>query len=145
MLSSRDVASLVQGVALQIRLRPVSVTPANFPDISQLPFLLREDDLAVFADKGYCNNKIKRAARKAGIFWGVSLKASAKHCLKKANKEFNRKMSSARSRVEHVFRVIKCQLGYRKTRYKGLLKNAAQVFTLTGLANLYLARRKIAA
>ena len=28
-----------------------------------------------------------------------------------------------------------------KVRYKGLAKNAAQVFTLVGLTNLYLARR----
>jgi IS5 family transposase len=46
-----------------------------------------------------------------------------------------------RSRVEHLFRVIKRQFGYTKVRYKGLAKNAAQVFTLVGLTNLYLARR----
>jgi hypothetical protein len=34
--------------------------------------------------------------------------------------------------VEHVFRVIKCQFGYTKVRYKGLAKNAAQVFMLVG-------------
>ncbi len=33
----------------------VSVTPANASDISQLPHLLREDDRAVFGDKGYVN------------------------------------------------------------------------------------------
>jgi IS5 family transposase len=34
----------------------------------------------------------------------------------------------------------KCQFDYRKTRYKGLDKNAAQVFSLMALANLYQAR-----
>jgi transposase, IS5 family len=119
----------------------VSVTSANAPDVSQLPKLLREGDRAVFGDKGYVDNRIKRAARKAGVFWGVALKASAQHKLTEANKRFNRKMSSIRSRVEHVFRVIKQQFGYTKVRYKGLAKNAAQVFTLIGLTNLYLARR----
>ena len=57
----------------------------------------------------------------------------------------NRKLSSVRSRVEHVFRVIKCQFGYRKTRYRGLAKNAAQVFTLVGLANLYRVRQGLMA
>ena len=119
----------------------VAVTAANEADVSQLPNLLREDDRAVFGDKGYVDNRLKRAARKAGVFWGVALKSTTKHKLSAANKRFNHKMSSVRSRVEHLFRVIKRQFGYTKVRYKGLAKNAAQVFTLIGLANLYLARR----
>ena len=51
--------------------------------------------------------------------------------------------SSIRARVEHVFRVIKRQFGYTKVRYKGIAKNAAQVFSLIGLTNLYLARRAL--
>lgn len=121
----------------------VSVMPANASDISQLPYLLREDDRAVFGDKGYVNNKLKRLARKAGVFWGVSLKASKPHPLTGANKRFNHKMSSIRAGVEHVFRVIKRQFGYTKVRYKGVAKNAAQVFSLIGLTNLYLAGRAL--
>ena len=49
-----------------------------------------------------------------------------------------------RAKVEHVFRVMKCQFGYRKVRYRGIAKNAAQVFSLLALANLYLARRIVA-
>jgi len=43
-----------------------------------------------------------------------------------------------------VFRVMKCQFGYRKVRYRGIAKNGAQVFALLALANLFLARRKLA-
>lgn len=121
----------------------VSVTAANASDVSQLPSLLREDDRAVFGDKGYVNNDLKRAARKAGVFWGVALKSSSTYKLTAANKRFNHTMSSIRARVEHLFRVIKRQFGYTSVRYKGLVKNAAQVFTLIGLTNLYLARRKL--
>lgn len=120
----------------------VSVTPANAADISQLPSLLREDDQAVFGDKGYVDNSFKRAARQAGVYWGVSLKASSAHPLTASNRRTNRRWSGVRSRVEHVFRVMKCQFGYRKTRYKGLKKNAAQVFMLMGLTNLYLSRHQ---
>ncbi len=49
-----------------------------------------------------------------------------------------------RARVEHCFRVIKCQFGYRKVRYKRLEKNRTQVFMLLGLANLYQLRGKLA-
>lgn len=71
------------------------------------------------------------------------LKSSCKHKLTAANKRFNHKMSSVRARFEHMFRVIMRQFGYTTVRYKGLAKNAAQVFTLIGLTNLYLAWRKL--
>jgi IS5 family transposase len=48
-----------------------------------------------------------------------------------------------RAKVEHVFRVVKCQFGYRKVRYRGIAKNGAQVFSLLALANLYLPRRTL--
>jgi Transposase DDE domain len=70
-----------------------------------------------------------RAARRAGVYWGVALKARPTSRLGSSQKQRNRKHSSIRSRVEHVFRVIKCQFGYTKVRYKGLAKNAAQVFS----------------
>ena len=57
----------------------------------------------------------------------------------------NRKHSSIRARVEHVFRVIKRQFGFTRTRYRGLMKNAVQVNMLVGLANLYLLRRRLMA
>ena len=120
----------------------VSVTPANAPDNSQLPDLRREDDRAVFGDSAYADNRLKRAARKAGVYWGVLLKATKKYPLTAANKRTNRRLSSIRSRVEHIFRVIKCHLGYTKVRYKGFVQNAAQVFTLIGLTNLTMARRR---
>jgi len=118
----------------------VSVTPAHAADISQLPNLLREDDRLILGDAGYVNDTYKRAARQAGVVWGVALKARPKRRLGSAQKRRNRKMSSLRSRVEHLFRVMKRQFGYTKTRYRGLAKNAAQVFTLIGLTNLYLKR-----
>lgn len=118
----------------------VSVTPAHASDISQLPNLLREDDRLILGDAGYVNDTYKRAARQAGVVWGVALKARPKRRLGSAQKRRNRKLSSLRSRVEHLFRVMKRQFGYTKTRYRGLAKNAAQVFTLIGLTNLYLKR-----
>jgi IS5 family transposase len=123
----------------------VSVTPANEADINQLPNLLREDDRAVLGDAAYGKNAFKRAACKAGVFWGVALKAAPRRPLSRGQKRRNRKMSSVRSRVEHIFRVVKRQFGYTKVRYKGLAKNAVQVFTLIGLTNLYLKRHALMA
>ena len=48
-----------------------------------------------------------------------------------------------RAKVEHPFRVIKCQFGFTKVRYKGLAKNTAQLITLFALSNLWMARRQL--
>lgn len=37
-----------------------------------------------------------------------------------------------------------CQFGYRKDRYRGIAKRRTQVFALLALANLYLARGRLA-
>ncbi len=51
--------------------------------------------------------------------------------------------ASIRAKVEHPFRVIKCQFGYRKTRYRSLVKNTAQLITLFALSNLWMVRKRI--
>jgi IS5 family transposase len=50
---------------------------------------------------------------------------------------------SVRAKVEHPFRVIKCQFGFTKVRYKGLAKNTAQLVTLFALSNLWMMRRHL--
>lgn len=45
--------------------------------------------------------------------------------------------SSIRSKAEHVFRIIKCQFGYKKVVYRGLKKNENRLYALFACANLY--------
>jgi len=119
------------------------VTTGKVHDARVMDNLIREDDRAVFGDKGYVNEKKKRAARAAGVYWAVKDKAKAGRKLSSSQKKRNRRNGSVRAKVEHVFRVLKCQFGYRKVRYRGIAKNGAQVFSLLTLANLYLARRQL--
>ncbi|MDE1918820.1 MAG: transposase, partial [Sphingomonadales bacterium] len=56
----------------------------------------------------------------------------------------NRLTSGFRSKVEHVFRVVKRQFGYTKTRYRGLYKNSQQIFCQLTLANIYMMRAHLA-
>jgi IS5 family transposase len=48
-----------------------------------------------------------------------------------------------RSKVEHVFGVLKLKFGFVKVRYRGLAKNANQLFAACALVNLFLVRRKL--
>src|SRR6187549_3185621 len=80
----------------------------------------------------------------AGVLWAVKAKAKPGRPLSISQRRRNRRFGRVRAKVEHVFRVMKCQFGYRKVRYRGIAKNGAQVFALLALANLSLARRTLA-
>lgn len=52
---------------------------------------------------------------------------------------FERIKARLRAKVEHPFHIIKNLFKSRKTRYRGLARNTAQLQTLFGLANLVIA------
>ena len=57
--------------------------------------------------------------------------------------QLERLKASIRAKVEHPFHVVKNLFRHRKTRYRGLAKNTAQLFSLFGFANLVLAKRAL--
>ena len=120
------------------------VTTGSVHDAKVMDNLIREDDTAVYGDKGYASDAKKRAAEDAGVLWAVKEKAKPGRALTQRQRARNRRFGKVRAKVEHVFRVVKCQFGYRKVRYRGIAKNGAQVFALLALANLYLARGRLA-
>ena len=120
------------------------VTSGNVHDAKLMDRLIRDDDTAVYGDKGYASGAKKRAAEAAGVLWAVKEKAKPGGRLTARQRARNHRFGKVRAKVEHVFRVVKCQFGYRKVRYRGIAKNGAQVFSLLALANLYLARRTLA-
>src|SRR5205823_7204927 len=66
-----------------------------------------------------------------------------KHGIDEVERAKNRTKSRVRSKVEHVFAVMKLKFGFVRLRYRGLQKNATQLFAVCALVNLYLARKKL--
>ena len=122
-------------------IHTVKTTTGKVHDAKLTDDLIRPDDVIIFGDKGYVSDKRKRATRARGATWAVKDKRKPGRVLSASQKKRNKKHGVVRAKVEHVFRVIKCQFCYRKVRYRGLAKNEAQIFSLMALANLYLARR----
>ncbi|MBP6058169.1 MAG: transposase [Nitrosomonas sp.] len=58
-------------------------------------------------------------------------------------KKFNQAVTRIRVIGEHPFRILKRQFGYIRVRYRGVAKNAAQLFALFALDNLYHVRRAL--
>ncbi len=107
--------------------------------------LLHGDETAVWADKGYVSAEREAGFSKGGKVWGVMRKAPKGSDLHPIDVRINRIIAMVRAKVEHPFRVIKRQFGHVKTRYRGLAKNRAQLFTLFALGNLFLVRRRLMA
>jgi transposase, IS5 family len=107
--------------------------------------LLHGAETSVWADKGYVNSEREAAFKAPGKVWGVMRKAPKGSPLHPVDAQINRIIAMVRAKVEHPFRVLKRQFGYMKTRYRGLSKNRAQLFTLFALGNLFLVRRRLMA
>src|SRR3990167_9765647 len=122
-------------------------TAANVNDVTQGHGLLHGDETVVFADAGY-QGAAKRPEA-TGVDWHVAMRPGKRRALDKHSPwgdlldKAEQLKASVRAKVEHPFRVIKCQFGFTKVRYKGLAKNTAQLVTLFALSNLWMARRRI--
>ena len=123
----------------------LEATTAKVHDSRVWDELLHGEEKSVWADKGYTSAEREAAFSKEGKVWGVMRKASKGGQLDPIDAEINRIIAKVRAKVEHPFRVIKRQFGHMKTRYRGLAKNRAHLFTLFALGNLFLVRRRLQA
>ena len=121
----------------------IAVTHAGVHDSQMTEELLHGEENALYGDKAYADNRRKEAFESQGIEWHIDRKGSTGHPLTEEDLEWNREQHHIRAKGEHAFLVVKHLWGYRKVRYKGLLKNTTQVFSLFALANLYLVRKEL--
>lgn len=133
----------------------VAVTAANEHDITQAATLIREDDEVVYGDSGYLGlNKrpeITRDEHLSSIDYRINRRPGALPRVSDNAIDWERyienRKSSVRCKIEHVFRIIKYQFGYKKTVHRGLVKNANRLYAMFACANLYalaIAGRKLA-
>lgn len=125
----------------------VITTAANVSDISQTCALLHGQEQEVGADAGYVGVEKREDMQQALATNGQDVKwriAKRRTTVKKMAQGWQKELAQAyeklKARVEHPFHVIKNIFRYKKTRYKGLAKNDAQLQMLFGLSNLYMMR-----
>ena len=128
----------------------VKVTAANQHDVSMTSELLTGEENAVYGDSGYLGAEKREDAVKKNvdgkrIRYKINRRPSqiSKKSIRSQGqlKRREHEKSSVRAKVEHVFAVVKGQLRYRKTRYRGLQKQTAKLNMMFALANLILADR----
>lgn len=131
------------GSDTQGRVHSVVVTDASVHDSQIMDDLIHGEENTIYGDKAYACAENKEQFEAKGKTWRVNRKARRGKKLNCTDHAFNRKSNRTRARVEHAFGVVKNLWGYRKVRYKGLAKNASQVFALFTLSNLYMARKEL--
>jgi IS5 family transposase len=123
----------------------LETTTAKTHDSQVWDELLHGNETSVWADKGYVHSEREAAfTKERAAFWGVMRKAPKGGELDPLDGQINKIIAKVRARVEHPFRILKRQFGHMKTRYRGLAKNRAHLFTLFALGNLFLTRRRLA-
>jgi transposase, IS5 family len=118
-------------------------TAANVADSTVLSDLLHGEETRVWGDQAYKGQShvIKECA--PGAQDHTHRRYRYKNEIDELERAKNRTKSSVRSKVEHVFQVMKLQFGFVKLRYRGLKKNAHRLFVTCALVNLFLSRRKL--
>jgi transposase, IS5 family len=119
------------------------VTPAHVADATVLPELLHGEETRVWGDQGYRGQTdvIRECAPRAQDC--THRRYRFKYYTDEVEREKNRVKSTVRSKVEHVFGVMKLKFGFVKVRYRGLAKNANRLFATCALVNLYMVRKKL--
>lgn len=129
----------------------VEVTAANVHDVTRVPNLLTGEEETVYGDSGYLGadsreNSVKKNSNGKKINYKINRRPSQfKNKSVRSQAQIKRReheKSSVRSKVEHVFAVVKGQLGFRKTRYKGRRKQQAKLNMMFALANIIIADRR---
>jgi IS5 family transposase len=119
------------------------VTPANVADSAVLGELLHGEETRVWGDGAYQGQTevIHQHAPRARDC--TQRRCRYKDRVDRVEREKNRAKSRVRSKVEHVFGVMKLKFGFTKVRYRGLKKNANRLFATCALVNLFLVRKKL--
>jgi IS5 family transposase len=122
------------------------MTSANVHDSVVTDALLHGEEEIAFGDSAYASNERSLEADRAegDVIWATPFKRRKGQNLTDEQRRINRLTSGFRSKVEHVFRMVKRQFGYTKTRYRGLYKNSQQIFCQLALANIYIMREQLA-
>ena len=108
-------------------------TAANAADVNEAPKLVRPGDEEAWADAGYLGVESREGA--GAVRWHVADRRSR---VTDETRAAERAKASVRSRVEHVFHVVKDLFGLRKTRYRGLAKNDNMLAAALAVAGLVL-------
>jgi IS5 family transposase len=118
-------------------------TAAHVADATVLPELLHGEETHVWGDQAYRGQSEVIHQCSPGAKDCTHKQYRYKDRIDERERVKNRTKSRVRSKVEHVFGVLKLKFGFVKVRYRGIAKNANRLFAAFALVNLFLIRKKL--
>jgi transposase, IS5 family len=118
-------------------------TAANVADATVLPELLHGEETRVWGDQAYRGQSQVIHERSPHARDCTNKRYRYQNRIDQVERAKNRTKSTVRSKVEHVFGVMKLKFGFVKVRYRGLKKNANRLFATCALVNLFMVRKKL--
>jgi len=95
----------------------------------------------MFCDDGYVGVDKHQDPQTIQSPWHAAISPGKQRSLDKSTPlgrlpdELERLKTRIRAKIEHPFRVIKCQFAYVKAQHRDLIKNTQQLFTLFALSD----------
>jgi IS5 family transposase len=132
-------------------IHTVTATSANVSDVAEGLKLLREDDTVVYGDSGYLGLSLRdEIFLESSTLFAIDYRINARPGVYRKlpegyardfEKQLERRKSTVRAKVEYPFLLLKRQFGYRKTVYRGIVKNLQRLFMLFCSSNLLMCAR----
>lgn len=122
--------------------------PGKYERRDASPCLAAWRESVAFGDAGYQGVEKREENQGCPVRWHVAMRPGKRKALPNdklggIDEQIEKLKASVRAKVEHPFHIVKNIFQLKKVRYRGLLKNTAQLFMLFGLANLLLAKRRL--
>ena len=124
-------------------VRDAILTGAKVGDSMVADALVQGDEAAVFMDKAYDSAPRRAALAGAGIADSIMHRARRGRPFAPWQRWMNRALAPIRGQVERSFGMLKRSYGWRRVRYRGLVRNAAHLHLLCTALNLRRAERLV--
>jgi len=122
-------------------------TAANVHELNTAADRVHGEERVIYGDAGHIGIKKREAFKDCEAEMRIAMKPGQRRVLpdtpeRKLLDLIETAKAHFRAKVEHPFRIIKCQFGFRKVFYRGIRKNDLKLKMLFALANLWIVRER---
>ena len=120
-------------------------TAANVHELNTAADRVHGEERVIYGDSGHIGIEKREAFKDCDAEMRIAMKPGQRRVLADTPEGRLLDLMEAakahiRAKVEHPFRIIKCQFGFRKVFYRGIRKNNLKLTMLFALANLWMVR-----
>ena len=122
-------------------IHSLETAAVNVHDLNEAHKLIHGDEWLCWEDAGYQGAEKREELESLDLTWLIAERSGKRKTMTELQLKSERMKVGIRAKVEHPFRRIKQQFGYRKVRYCGLAKNTNRLSVLAAFVNLLTCRK----